>query len=285
MNQQGRNIKELQEEWRISLENGCRKINVTLPSDTKFIFPFYGDILHELAKDVDNSTGKLVEKGNASDEEMYFIRDLLNEVVENAGITTEQIRENYSEELSEKGVLNWAWVIAMARTVDRIPVLREIILNIGTNDVFKYLSIPHIRTEIDKLVVGHFEDDPCVIVAHSLGTVIAYNVLREKIKLNVDTLITLGSPLGIRTIKKYLDKPLLMPSCISNLWFNALDGNDIVPLNPLTTRHFPITPEITNKTDLVNETPNRHEIGGYLSDPEVAAIIYQRLTELNNSIK
>jgi hypothetical protein len=63
-------------------------------------------------------------------------------------------------------------------------------------------------------------------------------------------------------------------------WFNARDPRDVVALYPLTPDHFPVgdeAPGIVDKSDVDNETPNRHGISGYLSDRDVARVIHDAL--------
>ena len=60
-------------------------------------------------------------------------------------------------------------------------------------------------------------------------------------------------------------------------WFNAMDQRDVVALYPLDGTHFPIDPAIENKTDVDNDTENRHGISGYLTDKVVAKRIYDAL--------
>jgi hypothetical protein len=115
-----------------------------------------------------------------------------------------------------------------------------------------------------------------VVVAHSLGTVVAYNVLRRdgaELHLKVPLFVTLGSPLAISVVKKAL-RPIAHPRCVGR-WFNAMDDRDVVALFPLTADHFEVDPAIENKVDVDNPTQNRHGISGYLGDPEVARRIYE----------
>ena len=51
------------------------------------------------------------------------------------------------------------------------------------------------------------DGDTVVVVAHSLGTVLAYNVLLEAPELTVDTFVTLGSPLGTDMGASMLPEP------------------------------------------------------------------------------
>jgi hypothetical protein len=121
-------------------------------------------------------------------------------------------------------------------------------------------------------------------VAHSLGTVVAYRLLRTQAQTRgwqVPAFVTLGSPLGVTEIRRTLASaaPLRCPGGAQS-WFNAMDERDVVALYPLTPRHFPLnpaTPNIENKCDVDNFTKNRHGIEGYLSDPEVARRIHAAL--------
>ena len=117
-----------------------------------------------------------------------------------------------------------------------------------------------------------------VVVAHSLGTIVAYNLLRregEENKWDIPFFMTLGSPLGVTMIKESL-KPIRSPKCVAK-WVNALDLTDVVALYPLEKPHFGVQPAIENLTHVQNETENRHGIIGYLSDKVVAKRIFDAL--------
>jgi hypothetical protein len=115
--------------------------------------------------------------------------------------------------------------------------------------------------------------------------VVTYNLLRQqghRRNWKVPLLVTVGSPLAIAEIRKTLRSfaPARCPECVST-WFNAMDERDVVALYPLDTARFPlnpVNPAIENKTDVRNDTANRHGISGYLSDKEVARRIYDALT-------
>lgn len=127
-------------------------------------------------------------------------------------------------------------------------------------------------------------DVETVVVSHSLGTVIAYNLLRREGQMrgwNVPLFVTLGSPLAVTEIRKTLKSfsTARCPECVVK-WFNALDERDVVALYPLNTEHFPLEPAdpaIDNKRDVRNNTSNRHGIAGYLDDEEVARRIHAAL--------
>jgi hypothetical protein len=156
-----------------------------------------------------------------------------------------------------------------------------------TSDVYQYLKNSNIRETIDKGVADSLTVGvETVVVAHSLGTVVAYNLLRQQGHLRgwkIPLFVTLGSPLAIEEIRKTLKSfaPTRCPECTSR-WFNAMDERDVVALYPLTPKNFPLDPtkpSIQNKVDVRNRTSNRHGISGYLDDAEVAKIIHKALTQ------
>ncbi|MGI9641630.1 MAG: hypothetical protein ACR2N9_02485, partial [Acidimicrobiia bacterium] len=55
---------------------------------------------------------------------------------------------------------------------------------------------PNLQGRIHERLLDKINRDTCVLVAHSLGTVIAYRTLCEHPEIELDTFVTLGSPLG-----------------------------------------------------------------------------------------
>ena len=97
---------------------------------------------------------------------------------------------------------------------------------------------------------------------------------------NVLAFVTVGSPLGMKTIQRYLTKPAAFPTVIKS-WFNGYDDADTVALRALDGNEFPGTPLITNKADIENATDNHHGIIHYLDKLAVATWIHQGLTGLS----
>lgn len=278
--QQGKDRRELQTQWEAALAKGISNAGLSLPNNVNVVFPFYGD---ELARMVEELNAPLVTdvttKGAAQDSrEASFRGELIEELARNAGITDADIQAHYSGQPVQKGPLNWEWVQAILRALDRTPI-GEASIDRFTRDVYVYLTNSSVRKVIDKIVADAITKDPCVIVAHSLGTVVTYNVLRTLgPQTNIKRFVTVGSPLGVNALRRLLVPPALaMPEGVSG-WFNAYDDRDVVALRALDSRAFPITPLIQNKADVKNHTKNRHGIVGYLDDTEVARWICDALT-------
>lgn len=77
------------------------------------------------------------------------------------------------------------------------------------------------------------QGEKIVLVTHSMGTLVAYDVLRNCADCpSVDTLFTLGSPLGIKEVQDELvatdQKKVDFPAAKLGRWFNVYDPLDIV---------------------------------------------------------
>lgn len=276
--QQGKDPVQLQKEWEDTWQKGLDRAGLQRPPSIQVAFPFYGDELDKLLKELDAPMVEdVVYRGAAPDSvEATFRGELLYEMAKDAGVSDAEIQAHYKGLPQEKGPLNWGWVQAILQALDRTPLGGET-LDAFTRDVYVYLTIKAVRKRIDAIVTGVFSDGPCVVVAHSLGTVVGYNVLSKLPQtVQVKKYITVGSPLGLNAIKKNLESPLKMPPCVES-WFNAYDDRDVVALHPLDGNTFNITPAIENKMDVDNQTDNRHGIIGYLNDGVVATKIREAL--------
>lgn len=161
----------------------------------------------------------------------------------------------------------------------RIPGASALNLSLATNDVYQYLHNKRLADRIRAGVAAAIPPgEPAIVVAHSLGSVVAYDLLRQagsERGWNIPLFMTLGSPLGVTVVKAAM-QPLRFPQC-AGAWFNAMDPGDLVALYPLDREHFGVDPAIVNKTDVDNRTPNQHGIAGYLADAQVARRIHDAL--------
>jgi len=266
--QQGKNPSKLKDEWVAAFRKGLEKNSIVLDNSIDIRFPFYGDVLNTLVKE-DSSI--VVTKGGTNDDAEFYY-ELVNELKENAKVSDQDVVKHFEGDYIEKGPLNWPWVQAILQVLDQ-TVFGTASIKAFTYDVFLYLTKPGVRAAIDKIVSSSLDNEKCVVVGHSLGSIVGYNVLGTH-RHHVEQYITVGSPLGLKSIKSKLSTPIAMPACIKHGWLNAYDRRDVVALNPLDSLHFNITPSIDNKGDVDNWTNNRHGIEGYLDDAEVSKTIY-----------
>ncbi len=64
---------------------------------------------------------------------------------------------------------------------------------------------PSIRARVRQRLLDQIGDDTVVIIAHSLGTIVAYQALAAHSEIEIPTLITMGSPLGSNLVLPLLD--------------------------------------------------------------------------------
>lgn len=278
--QENKDASELKKEWIDAWKKGLAENGLTVPiPETDIRFPYYGQTLYDLVKGkpADQIAQVIVRGDGGDDAEKAFIREVLLEIQQRHGITDEQVQQLAVVQIQERGVLNWAWVQNVMKALDTyVPGASSTSVSLATRDVYLYLRNMGFQNLIDNGMRSAFTPDrETVVVGHSLGTVVSYNVLRRDgaaLGWKVPLYVTLGAPLAVKVIKDGL-KPIKHPPCVTQ-WFNAMDERDVVSLYPLDSAHFPVTPGIENKTDVDNPTENRHGISGYLADPVVAKRIY-----------
>lgn len=112
---------------------------------------------------------------------------------------------------------------------------------------------------------------PFIIIGHSQGSMIAYDVLCEMSKRNpppdVSLFITIGSPLGIREVQDELErltnqKKLAVPSCVKS-WLNVADPLDPVAFDKRLKSDFAAIKGVRIEDDLEwNPDSPRHPHSG-----------------------
>lgn len=124
---------------------------------------------------------------------------------------------------------------------------------------------------------------PYLLVGHSLGSVIAYDVLRGGLDsgIQIDGFITFGSPLGIEEVQDRLPKPLRIPNGVKH-WDNFSDRLDPVAFDKSLSDEFSpigmIGDEIVvNRDSLRLFGFNPHSGPGYLSTARIQSAVRDRL--------
>ena len=285
--QGGYDPEALKKLWTETLEQGLAYNKLKLPEGLQIEFPYYGDRLDELVAAAKKAKSKSAQPTRSNEtaiedqEELEFLQDYLIEIVEQAELSRADQQALMNKLKKERGILNWEVIQNILETLDKKGIGGNWVIKTVTRDVFAYLTTPSIKTEINGIVQAKFDQTPCVVVGHSLGSIVSYLILKENPQYSVKKLITVGSPLGVKSVQKFLGRPLLMPACIqSREWFNAYDERDFVALFPLDKEYFNIQPPIINLREINNQTPNRHGIDGYLNDPIVAKTIYDALNSI-----
>jgi hypothetical protein len=276
--QQGLDPTVLKAEWVDTLKRGAAAARRPFPGRIDIAFPFYGDALERFTRAAEIPlTSEITSRGPGVDDEfLVFQAEFAESVRQQAGVTDAEVDAEYGPNQRPRGPLNWEWVQATLRAVDKhAGGIGQKTLEVFTRDVFLYCTRAGVRDEIDRIVSTQLTEEPTVVVAHSLGTLVAYNILRtDRRRLQVPAFITVGSPLGVRSVRDHF-RPLRYPPVDG--WYNAFDGRDVVALYPLDASNFPVQPAIENYGTVNNHTENRHGIVGYLDDATVAGRIIDAL--------
>jgi pimeloyl-ACP methyl ester carboxylesterase len=99
----------------------------------------------------------------------------------------------------------------------------------------RYFTEPEVKEHVHRRVDHVLGPDTKVVIAHSMGTVISYQVLCARPDLRVEHFVTLGSPLGTPgLVLEQLDPtPVdgrgVWPSCVKD-WTNVAAENDLATL-------------------------------------------------------
>jgi len=279
--QEGHDPNQLQQTWEAALARGLKGAGKPPLNGVKIEFPYYGNRLKALVDQVNSPliSGILLRGHDQVQTGHEVLRAaMLAEMAAGKALPDSLIQQNFDGQVLERGVQNWKWVQAILRTLDGTPTGQRL-LDVVTRDVSIYLTCVGLRSQVNRWVSDHIPAGASVFVLHSLGTVVGYNVLRERADVQVPLLVTVGSPLGMKSVQTYLDPPLVRPGKPES-WLNARDPDDVVALFPLDGKHFPVNPEVEDKSDVDNTMDNQHSIDGYLDDSVVAARIYDSVMKM-----
>lgn len=255
MAQEQRTRPALYNLWYPSLRGGIEIVagrDAVMPT---FELAFYSDVFL-----TDDAQGKPVAKGAASatalgqlkppdDDELQFLTEAVREVTPEAG--------------------------AEAKTVPRVPVALQplarrltrrfsgsLVLTFLTalGQVRLYLEDENIAGRVRAIVTDAIDDDTRVLVTHSLGTVVAFDALSREDSPDVDTLITLGSPLVMRAVWSRLALRLGDASYPHvRRWVNIFDAADPVAVAGAVCRRWPSAEDFT-----VENGKEPHDVTRYL---------------------
>lgn len=147
-----------------------------------------------------------------------------------------------------------------------------------------------LRDEL-KMTLREEKGKDLLVVAHSMGSIIAYDALRDLGRsdpdLAVSSLVTIGSPLGLPHVKgkiieeRTYDPVVRTPSLVSRNWVNFADKKDPVAMDVhlrddyLENQHGVrvIDDLVANDYTSPSGKENHHKSFGYLRAPEFSRLI------------
>lgn len=158
------------------------------------------------------------------------------------------------------------------------PIFR-LVVGFLAKDVVDYLygDIAEPVRERVRLELGK-SPTPSVIVAHSMGTIVLYDVLSEPAfaGLEIPLLVTVGCPLGIGNIQKHLRGGAGRPNPVPRqlrVWLNYADPFDPVAIEQTLRDEFDPPRDFATDYTVNNRARNNHDLTGYLSVDVVRSAI------------
>ena len=165
--------------------------------------------------------------------------------------------------------------------------------NTGKNDN-TYCVRNLIRKRLTEILDKH-KNDEIFLIAHSMGTIVTYDVLMLQLtNSKVDTLVTIGSPLGIPIVMNKIaaeyksifhnTNRLSTPKFVTRCWYNFSDLEDKVAMNydladDYDANEFGIKVNdiIVDNNYILNGEKNPHKAYGYLRAPEFSEVLFEFL--------
>ncbi|MCX5044688.1 hypothetical protein OG921_16095 [Aldersonia sp. NBC_00410] len=247
--------------WIDSLRLGMGRVpNGSVPT---LAVPFYGWLFregsHYLSPDGEPEVFVSAEEA--------FVADALEEDLR--GLSESELAEldESTATLGPPAVLPPALLRGVA-AVDRRWGGGKGLLRVGVlREVYAYLHRTGAGDVIRQAVLQEVEGETRVLVGHSLGSVVVYDLVRRGQVPQVTTLVTLGSPLGLGTVRRALDVSFAGSDTGATSWFNVYDEWDVVTggsgLMPAAQEDFPVD----------NGRSDPHALTRYLRHAETAAAI------------
>jgi hypothetical protein len=143
-------------------------------------------------------------------------------------------------------------------------------VNRTLQQVTRYLADSEIRGEVQRRVAELIDADTRAIIGHSLGSIVAYEAA-HRLTRPIPLLMTLGSPLGLRTV--VYDRVQPQPPCFPpniQRWVNVADRNDLVAAQPDLQEMFGALPSGSSFDGgwTVENGAKPHEARFYLTKPQ-----------------
>ena len=285
MNQQNYDANSLKQHWLTAFQSGLNNSHLDIELKSLEIrFPFYGDLLskHHLYNSLDlqiflpKSIAHLhlpFHLGHSScivQEHQPCIHALPTFNPEHS--------ESFTQRLSVISALTKDHAFReLSLFLNHYPKLHETLIHKFLIETYLYLSNPDFMHEVHHRIMSYLRPElDHIIVAHSLGSVITYNLLHQFTNFRIQRFITLGSPLAFKVIQEKLITPISRPPQLQGDWFNFYSPEDFLTAFPLSEPPFDFDPPIINQmiTTLIH---NPHRITGYFQHPAVIKSIVDAL--------
>ncbi|MFG2042165.1 hypothetical protein [Dactylosporangium sp. NPDC048998] len=260
-------------DWAPALADGVERAAGRAVPVPDLDLAFYGDVFLPVGGTVSSGAksggGDDAELDGMDEAELAEVAEVLAESVSASDVAAAEaeVPKGYTRVPRPLQVL--------LRAVDRRFGAAAGVLYVGVlRQLRRYLTDPELKATVDARVEAAIVGRCRVLIGHSLGSLVAYEYLRQHPGHSVQLLLTLGSPLGLRMVRSRLTvEPLPVPA-----WVNVRDLRDPVTCaGPLHTWW----PQIGPAGDrIVDNGPDAHAAEGYLARETTGAVLLQALPHL-----
>lgn len=285
--------QEHRDGWIAAIQEGLKHLhlNPTFNPATQFVDVYWADLMYKNPLHYD----KKFSFDDLYDEEPYLsakpgeLKEYLDGLSDILREKKDELLDNLSG-LGHKSPLDKAINYLVAKKLQDLAFYYDpeqmICDRAGTPDTAQQV----LKNELRQVLLEH-QHDEILLLAHSMGSIIAYDVLRDLGQshpgFKVKHFVTLGSPLGLpyvqHRIKTERKGDIRTPTAVSHQWTNIADHRDKVALDAHLKDDFgPNASKVQVVDDLVCNSyrdstkaakENPHKIFGYLRAPEVSRLI------------
>lgn len=266
---------ELLTKWLAGLNAGLTRVGRPTMTPEQVVFPFFGDELYRVTAELAGQRVRLEslpagEAGplhpEAPPEVGALEQAMIHDMARARGVPVVDAPRPAPGAVRPEGlpVLSWGATRKLLILLAKRSRVDQLIISTHVKDVAVYLTQG--RDAIQKVVQDAIPKDvPIVLVSHSLGTVVARDLLHDEgVRSRTQLWVTAGSPLGLEAVQKNLLSPGAQHPGVP--WLTAFDENDIVALGHPLRRSWgdPLTDvEVENGGE-------PHSISRYLEHAQVA---------------
>lgn len=198
------------------------------------------------------------------DDETAFVAGALSELT--AGMSAEEVDQlvRAAQLLGLPRFLPPAVLRGLAAVDKKWGTGRGLLLAWDLRQVHAYLHVPQAGEEIRAIVTEAVSVDTRVLLGHSLGSVVVYDLLVRGALPHIRGLVTVGSPLPLHTVWSALPEAGNVLRDV--LWLNIYDSWDVVTLGHGMAPHAEDIP-------VTNRRGDPHAITQYLAQQDTASAI------------
>jgi hypothetical protein len=203
--------------------------------------------------------------------------DLLLELWQRAALVDPRVVPPNEEVLGRSPVWASRALAALSRSQYFAGVADRLLIG-NLKQVHSYFTNSTLRSKIREAVAEKITNDTLVVVAHSLGTVVAYEVLCSPPVLASLSFVSLGSPLGLPNLVFDRLQPAPRPAgagprgywpARARAWTNIADAGDVVAL---VEDLRPLFGDDVRQIRVHNGA-HAHDMAPYLTDPVTGSAI------------